>query len=100
MAKQRKTRTVKNRKNRRSTRRNRRTYGGAWYDPRSWFAPKSTTPELVRQTGSRNLLRNTRRNANLNYVPPNAYNNNNNNFNPNTYRPTGMASYGLGYARR
>lgn len=94
MAKQRKTRRA-HRKHRKLTRRHR---GGAWYDPRSWFAPKTEQPELIRQIGSRNLLRNTRRNANLNYTPPNAYNNNN--FNPNTYRYNGMRSYGLGRARR
>lgn len=49
----------RSRKQRKTTRSHRRIYGGAWYDPRSWFAPKTDAtglPPLVRQQGSRNLL--------------------------------------------
>lgn len=88
MAKHRKSRRTSKR-SRRTTKRHRRTYGGAWYDPRTWFsetstnntsavsplAPKSTmsnlfaptrnrtrsvSPVLPSQEGSRYLIPKTR----------------------------------------
>ena len=86
------------RKHRKTTRKHRRTYGGAWYDPRSWFAPKAEQPQLVRQNASRNLLAATRRNNIYNNYRNS--NNMNNNFNPYSYQTNSLGSYGLGRARR